>query len=78
MPKYMIEDPVYMPPHPKMLKLLRNFPEDKKRIIERYSPRLKRWVVDIEMAKVYCGEIPVNIITEEEANRLIREIYNVD
>ena len=30
------------------------------------------------MAKIHFGEIPVNIITEEEANRLIREVYNKD
>jgi hypothetical protein len=74
----MIEDPVYALLHSEMLKLLRNFPKDKKRIIERYSPRFKKWIPDIEMAKIHFGEIPVNIITEEEANRLIREVYNKD
>jgi hypothetical protein len=77
MPRYSIEDPAYMPPDPKMLKLIRDFP-DEERMIERYSSRLKRWVTDDEMLKVYFGGIEVRSITEEEANRLIREVYNVD
>lgn len=39
---------------------------------------MKKWIPDIEMAKVYFGGIEVRSITEEEANRLIREVYNVD
>jgi hypothetical protein len=78
MPRYLIEDPPYTPPHPSMLKLIRTFPEDETRLIERYSPRLKRWVEDVEMLQIYFGGIEVRSITEEEANRLIREVYNID
>jgi predicted ATP-grasp superfamily ATP-dependent carboligase len=73
----MLEYPLYKEQDKQTLKLIRDFPNEE-RLIERYSRRMKKWIPDIEMAKVYFGGIEVRSITEEEANRLIREVYNVD
>lgn len=77
MSRYMLEYPLYKEQDKQTLKLIRDFPNEE-RLIERYSRRMKKWIPDIEMAKVYFGGIEVRSITEEEANRLIREVYNVD
>ena len=73
MPKYMIEDPVYALLHSE-IKLLGIFPKIKRimsdtALVLKNGFRILRWQGPF-------GEIPVNIITEEEANRLIREVYN--
>lgn len=41
--------------------------------IQRYDELSKKWVDDIEMSQIYFGDIDVNRITEEEANRIITE-----
>jgi len=42
------------------------------KFIERYDFGLGRWVNDSEMLKIYTGEIDVNEISEDEANKEIK------
>lgn len=40
-------------------------------LIERYDKKSKQWVEDLEMSRIYFGDIPSKRITEEEAMKII-------
>ena len=42
-------------------------------LLERYDKKTDSWVRDYSLAEIYYGGILVDIITEEEANKIIGE-----
>ena len=43
-------------------------------LLQRYSKEEASWVDDYDMCGIYSGDIPVKVITEAEANKLIAEM----
>ena len=41
--------------------------------IQRYDKERKEWVTDWNMCGIYSGDIPVKVISKEEAERMISE-----
>ena len=52
--------------------LLMRFPDD--RFPERYDYRSNKWITDKTLNRIYIGEILVDVITEQEAKRIIENV----
>ena len=44
-----------------------------KGLLETYNNKTKKWEIDRDKIRMFIGEIDVDVINEEEANRLIKE-----
>lgn len=38
-------------------------------ILERYDKTKKRWIPDVELSRIYFGDMPVRPISEEEVQK---------
>lgn len=50
--------------------------EDGYHPLDRYDAVKRKWVDDSDMCGIYSGDIPVRVITEEEANERIAALKN--
>ena len=40
------------------------------RILMKFDKKSKRWVEDVELSRIYFGDMPTRLITQEEVSKL--------
>lgn len=50
--------------------VIRNQPHS---ILERFDYNSKTWIPDVELGRIYFGDMPVRVLTSDEARKLIEE-----
>lgn len=40
--------------------------------IQRYNPENQLWIEDFDLCGIYSGDIPVRVLTETQANKIIK------